>query len=215
MKTMSKYHIGSTEDEFEPGANNTVLLNKLKLTNHEEMAEVETQLLLKLYEFVFQSDAVESESLSVARIIEWHRKWLGNVYYWAGELRTVNMGKGGLEFAAAAQIPKLLLQFESKYLSNFKRLNLFSRQEIVGYLAESHVEFILIHPFREGNGRLSRLLLDVMAVKAGFGPLDYQLWEQHKDFYFKSIQAGLAGDYQYIGRLVEDVLIEKRDKKDF
>lgn len=194
---MSKYHIGTSEDEFEPGSDGHILSNKLAITDEEDMAEVETQLLLKLYEYVFQSAVVESKHLSVDMLIEWHRKWLGNVYYWAGELRTVNMGKGGFEFTAASQIPKCLAQFELEYLSKFNNLNLFTRDEVVSYLAESHVEFILIHPFREGNGRLSRLILDVMVVKAGYLPLDYGIWEQHREFYFKLIQAGLNGDYQH------------------
>lgn len=75
-------------------------------------------------------------------------------------------------------------------------------------MAKSHVEFILIHPFREGNGRMSRLLMDVLATQAGFGPLDYSLWDQHKDFYFGSIQAGVTGDYQHMERLVRDILIK-------
>jgi cell filamentation protein len=62
------------------------------------------------------------------------------------------------------------------------------------------------HPFREGNGRISRLLLDVMAVKAGAQPLDYSLWDEHKAFYFTAIQAGLDGDFQHVERLIRDVL---------
>ena len=79
-------------------------------------------------------------------------------------------------------------------------------EAIIRYLAQSHVEFILIHPFREGNGRLSRLLLNVMAVEAGFEPLDFQLWEKHRAFYFRSIQAGASGDYQPMEKLVRDAL---------
>ncbi len=48
--------------------------------------------------------------------------------------------------------------------------------------------------------------MDTMVIEAGFEPLDYQLWEDNKDFYFKSIQAGVAGNYQYIECLVRDVL---------
>ena len=68
------------------------------------------------------------------------------------------------------------------------------------------MEFILIHPYREGNGRLSRLLMDVCAVQAGFDVLDYEIWDENKEFYFKSIQAGVSGDYQHIERLVRDIL---------
>ena len=45
-----------------------------------------------------------------------------------------------------------------------------------------------------------------MATKAGAEPLDYSLWDEHKDFYFKAIQAGRDGDYQYVERLIRDVL---------
>ena len=118
------------------------------------------------------------------------------------------MGKGGFEFAAAKFIPDLVKKFDSDFLSSFPNLNELGRDELIGYLAKSHVEFILIHPFREGNGRLSRLLLDVMATRAGYGPLDYTIWDQNKDYYFKSIQAGLTEDYQHIERLVRDVLVD-------
>ncbi len=49
-----------------------------------------------------------------------------------------------------------------------------SREQVIEAIATVHVELILIHPFREGNGRLSRLLADVMAVQAGFQSLDYE-----------------------------------------
>lgn len=81
-----------------------------------------------------------------------------------------------------------------------------SEMNDVDFLAKSHVEFILIHPFREGNGRISRLLIDVMAEKAGYGVLDYKLWDEHKEFYIRSIQAGVNGDYQYMTRLIDDIL---------
>lgn len=84
------------------------------------------------------------------------------------------------------------------------------RQIASGRLPERQFEFILIHPFREGNGRISRLLLDVMAAKAGAQPLDYSLWDRHKDFYFKAIQAGRDGDYQYVAQLTRDVLEEQQ-----
>jgi cell filamentation protein len=57
-------------------------------------------------------------------------------------------------------------------------------------LAEVHVEFVLIHPFREGNGRIARLLADVMACQAGIGPLDYSEWDGQRDLYFAAIRAG-------------------------
>ncbi|WP_446698448.1 Fic family protein [Atlantibacter hermannii] len=81
-----------------------------------------------------------------------------------------------------------------------------ARPDLVNYLAECHMEFFLIHPFREGNGRLSRLLCDVLSVLAGKGLLDYSLWDEHKAFYFKAIQAGVSGNYNPKKQLVSDIL---------
>ncbi len=200
-----KYAIGTEEDQFEPDSDGKVLKNLLGITSELDMQDAESSLLLGLYEFIYEPE-FNIDSISFSAIMTWHRKWLGNVYSWAGSFRSVNMGKGGFEFAAAKFIPELVKKYEQDFLNSFLKLTELEREELISYLAKSHVEFILIHPFREGNGRLSRLLLDVMATQAGYGPLDYSIWDVNKDYYFKSIQAGHAGDYQHIERLVRDVL---------
>jgi len=205
---MAKYEITSVEGEYQPGSNGKVLKNLLEITEVEDINDVETALLLKLYEYVFDDNNQVDGNLDIKTIYEWHRKWLGNVYQWAGELRVVNMGKGGFEFASALQISSLLEDFNKSLLNNSSELESLDKEELVDYLAKVHVEFILIHPFREGNGRLSRLLIDVLAYKAGYQTLDYSLWDENKDFYFKSIQAGVIGDFQHIKRLVRDVLVK-------
>lgn len=58
---------------------------------------------------------------------------------------------------------------------------------------------------REGNGRLARLLFDVQAVQSGACMLDYSLWDSNKMFYFRAIQAGIAGNYVPMERLVSDI----------
>lgn len=203
---MSRYDIAGSEGEYQQGSNNKVLRNFPGLTDPEEMNIAETELLEDLYVQVFDDFP---EELAFQTLCQWHRAWLGNVYSWAGRYRTVDMSKPNIRFAAPLQIPKLAQKFEAQYLSCFAELPEMSDEQLVVLLAEMHVEFILIHPFREGNGRISRLLLDVMAVKAGAQPLDYTLWEDHKDFYFKAIQAGRDGDCQYVERLIRDVLEEQ------
>jgi cell filamentation protein len=199
-----KYKIDSAETEYEPGSGDLVLRNKLAIVSEADMNEAEEVLLLKLYDKVF--DEFATMTLGFQTICDWHRQWLGPIYDWAGMLRAVNMSKGGFPFTAAMVLPKAAHEFENKYLNRFSELSELNTEALVSFLAESHVEFILAHPFREGNGRISRLLMDVMATEAGIGPLDYALFDKHKDFYFKSIQAGLEGDTQYLERLVRDTL---------
>lgn len=202
---MSKYKLHSAEERYQPGSGNQVLANKLGIADVQEMESLESGLLLMLYEQLFLTGQLPGR-LTFERVRDWHRQWLGNVYDWAGRLRNANLTKDGFHFAAADRIPLLIAEFDKQVLSRTGELKSLSRSEFVRYLAESHVEFILIHPFREGNGRLSRLLCDVLSVQAGRCLLDYSLWDEHKDFYFKAIQAGVVGNYSPMMQLVNDIL---------
>lgn len=202
---MSRYDADSAETQYQPDSNDQVLLNKLNITDVNEINDVEAILLLKLYEKVFSCHEPEF-NLNFQTVIDWHRQWLGNVYPWAGRIRNVRVWKNDFEFTAPLQIERQIYRFESDYLSQQRSLANFTKEELVSYLARSHVEFILIHPFREGNGRVSRLMMDYMSQEAGYGLLDYSLWDKHKEFYIRSIQAGVRGDYQHMERLVRDIL---------
>jgi len=159
------------------------------------MQEAETELLEALYAYVF--DTIDADQpLTVALLKEWHRKWLGNLYSWAGQERSVNLAKGEFQFAAAHLIPALLSQLERNQLARLTPCSGMDHETVAAAIAEVHVELILIHPFREGNGRIARLLADVMSAQAGLGPLDYTVWEQNKEEYFAAIQAGLDRNYE-------------------
>lgn len=202
-----RYHAGAAQGAYEPGSGDQVLRNKLGVTDSEEMDAVELLLLEQLYQAVLVED-LPDRRLRMADLKTWHRRWLGNVYAWAGQERSVNMGKGDFQFAAAAQIPRLLSMFELDCLARFTPCHDLSDDALLEAIAVSHVEFILIHPFREGNGRLSRLLADVMSVQAGKGPLDYSAWDADKQGYFKAIHAGMAGDYAPMQQLVAVALAD-------
>lgn len=202
---MSKYELHSAEQRYQPGSGDSVLANKLGIIDVDEMEALESGLLLMLYEELFIEDQPLS-LLAFEHIRVWHRQWLGNVYDWAGKLRNANLTKDGFQFAAANRIPVLIAGFDKQYLSRSGELKNLTRPELVSYLAECHVEFSLIHPFREGNGRLSRLLFDMLSVLAGKGVLDYSLWDEHKIFYFKAIQAGVSGNYRPMMQLVSNIL---------
>lgn len=202
---LNKYDVTSDEGQFEPGSNDLVLKNKLNILDPQVMDEIEGDLLVKLYEKLFINSRPPSE-INFEIILGWHRKWLGNVYTWAGKTRTLNIGKNGFQFASPNQFKYLISKFEQNYLKRFVEVEDFTDEEFVRYVAESHIEFILIHPVRDGNGRLSRLLIDMMTHRTGYGLLDYSLWDNNKEFYFRSIQAGVNGEYQHLERLIKDIM---------
>lgn len=180
----------SPEGTYQSDSNNQVLLNKLGIIDPQEMENVELILLDQLTDVVIGS-VTENQTITASDLCEWHRRWLGNVYVWAGQYRSVNMGKGHFQFAVAHLIPKLMRILENKFLSIYTPCNSMDDNQLVDALAKVHIELILIHPFREGNGRLSRLLANVMALQAGQQMLDFSYLDTNKAEYFAAVQAGL------------------------
>ena len=77
------------------------------------------------------------------------------------------MSKGGFPFAAAGQVPRLMEKFSENILKKYTPCEPNNDiKKTAKTLATVHVELILIHPFREGNGRVARLLADLMAAQA-------------------------------------------------
>lgn len=205
-----RYQASGPQAEWQPGSNGQVLRNKPGITDAALMDETELGLLLQLYEFVM-GEGFPDRCLRVTDLMEWHRLWLGNLYEWAGEERSVNMAKGDFHFAAAAQIPRLLQNFERDCLQRHTPCDGMDDAALAEAIAVCHVELILIHPFREGNGRLSRLLADVMAVQAGHEPLDYTQWDADKPAYFGAIRRGMSMDYAPMRELVSLALASPND----
>lgn len=202
---MSKYDINGLQNTSQPGSDEGVLANKLGIVHRADIDEAELMLLKKLY-FSVLYDRLPAGAITVPILKGWHRQWLGNLYTWAGFERSVNMSKDGFPFAAADRIPSLLNDFERLYLRRYTPCTVYGRDALVEAIAVTHVEFILIHPFREGNGRIARLLADVMAAQAGCGPLDYSQWEACRPGYIRAIQAGLSEDYGMMQRWVDIAL---------
>ena len=142
-----------------------------------------------------------------ADICKLHKNWLGEIYEWAGAYRQVNISKGGFPFAAAARVPVLMAEFEKAVLTRYTPCIFKDRAEVVGALAETHAELVLIHPFREGNGRTARIVSILMALQAGLPLLDFSvIAEEQKPAYFAAVQSGLDRDYQPMERLFAEII---------
>ncbi|MFT0849156.1 Fic family protein [Achromobacter sp. F4_2707] len=192
---MGRYDIFGAQGVFQAGSDDRVLANKLGITRLEDINEAEMVLLQKLYIQVLQ-ERMPHGRIRTQNLGSWHKLWLGNLYDWAGQYRAVNMSKDGFPFAPAAQLPRLMQVFDSDYLGRYTPCSGMRCPQLVEAIAIIHVEFILMHPFREGNGRVSRLLADVMAAQAGHDLLDYSSWEQNKAAYVAAIQKGMECDYE-------------------
>ncbi len=172
-----------------------MLRNLLGITRVRDMNLAEAQALL-----LAQQHAVESYSedhrFTAADIRNLHRDWLGPIYAWAGEYRNVNMSKDGFPFANALRVPDLMAELARGPLARRTPCQPAPDAELALALAEVHAELILIHPFREGNGRIARLLAVLMGLQAGLPPLDFSPLEgRGKARYIAGIHAALDRDY--------------------
>ena len=190
-----KYEAGGPEAEFEPGSRGKVLRNLLGITRVRDMNEAESQALELAQEAALDRHGPDYRFMA-EDIRALHRLWLGPIYSWAGEYRGVNIGKGGFQFAHAPLIAGLMAELERGALRRHTPCRAASDAEVARALAEVHGELILVHPFREGNGRLARLLALLMALQAGLPPLDFSpLTGRGRHMYIAGIHAAMSHDY--------------------
>ena len=192
----NRYAASGPEAEFEPGSRNRVLRNLLGIRSVREMQRVESAALLSATRRAI-GDTRADQRFTSDDIRGLHLAWLGEVYAWAGEYRTVNITKDGFPFAAAPQIPRLMAGLKAGPLHRFTPCSPSSARVVARALAEVHAELVLIHPFRDGNGRCARLVATLMALQAGLPPLDFSgVHGRERRRYFEGVHAAMTGDLE-------------------
>jgi len=191
----NRYAAQGVEAEFEPHSRGRVLRNLQHIRSVREMQRSESEALLAATDAIIDSTR-QDQRFTANDIRTMHRAWLGKIYEWAGEYRQVNIAKGDFMFAAANQVPRLMQAFEGGPLQKFTPCRFEGIDEQARALAVVHAELILIHPFREGNGRCARLLSVLMGLQAGLPPLDFGgIRGAEKGRYIGAIHGAVATDY--------------------
>lgn len=130
------------------------LENKLHLTNSVDLAREEERISKKKAVELFESGYLDTlEPGSVDALCQIHKYLFSDIYEFAGQVRTVNLAKGNFRFAPVMYLEAALKNVEAMPQSTF--------DEII----EKYVEMNIAHPFREGNGRSTRIWLDLMLKK--------------------------------------------------
>ena len=124
------------------------LENKLGLTNPGELAHEEEKISKKKALELFENGLLDKMPGTFATLQAIHKHLFSEIYDFARKLRTVNLAKGNFRFAP-------LIYLEAA-LANIDKMPQSSFDEII----EKYVEMNIAHPFREGNGRSTRIWLD-------------------------------------------------------
>ena len=169
------------------------------LTNSEESIDGKSKS--KAYS-LFESSMIESiEVGTVKGLQQIHGYLFAGLYDFAGHIRTVNIAKGGFQFAMAAYLPATLQQIERMPEDSFEAI------------VDKYVEMNVAHPFREGNGRSTRIWLDLMLKKNLKQCIDWS--NVDKKEYLAAMTSSVA-DSTEIKRLLKGALTDKiNDRETF
>ena len=183
-----------------PGNEDEVLPNLLGLSDKRAIELEEAQGFFRA-ELVLYEELNDDTVFDLAYVMRLHRLALDHLYAFAGKLREVNISKGGFAFPAAKFLDASMRDYEARVMRKEPPVPA-SREALVAHLAIVHGELLFIHPFREGNGRTARLLVDLIALKHGYGKLDFEPMRQRFDDYVSAVQRAASGDYAPMEQLI-------------
>ncbi len=174
---------------------NMALENKLGITNSADLAREEERIsktrAIELFETKSLSSLTPGTFETLSKI---HAFLFSDIYYFAGRIRTVNIAKGNFRFAP--------LMYLSTALENIEKMPQSTFDEIV----EKYVEMNVAHPFREGNGRATRIWLDHI-LKSEIGMVvDWSLVD--KEDYLLAMERSPIKDIE-IKHLLKNALTDK------
>ena len=174
--------------------------NELEITYFTDLAKEEERLSKKRAAELFKNkllNTLEPGSYSALQTI--HKHLFSDIYEFAGQTRTVNLAKGNLRFVPAMYLDAALESIEKMPQSTF--------DEII----EKYVEMNIAHPFREGNGRSTRIWLDQILKKKLGKVIDWSLVD--KDDYLMAMERSPVKDVE-IKVLLKAALTDKINNRE-
>ena len=172
-----------------------VLGNKLNISNQVELNRVEEKLSKQKAKQLFESgDINHVEVGTFAGLAKIHAYLFGEVYAFAGQVRDVNLAKGNFRLA-----PLMYLQHSLAHISAIP-------QQSFEHVIEKYVEMNVAHPFREGNGRATRIWLDLMLKKELLHVIDWNAVD--KGEYLSAMERSVVKDLE-IKHLLKNALTDK------
>lgn len=176
------------------------LENKLGITDSAELARQEEKISKKKALMMFETDFFDSlQAGSFSALAAIHRYLFEDIYEFAGKVRDVNLAKGNFRFAPIMYLDEALKNIEKMPQSNF--------DEII----EKYVEMNIAHPFREGNGRSTRIWLDNI-LKTELGQvIDWSMVD--KDDYLLAMERSPIKDIE-IKYILKNALTDKINDRD-
>ncbi|EMJ5976464.1 Fic family protein [Enterococcus faecium] len=177
-----------------------ILENKLGLTNQVELAKVEEKLSKQKAKELYDCGKInEIEVGTFKGLSEIYEFLFSDIYDFAGKIRSVNIAKGNFRFA-----PVMYLEHSLQHIDQMPQT---SFEEII----KKYVEMNIAHPFREGNGRSTRIWLDLILKEELQKVVDWNLID--KADYLSAMERSPINDLE-IRYLISNALTDKIDDRE-
>ncbi len=176
-----------------------ILENKLNLTDQIELAKAEEKLSKQKAKQLFDSGDINTVEVGKFTGLAFiHAYLFDDIYHFSGKIRDVNIAKGNFRFAPLMYLETALKHIDSLPQSTF--------DEII----EKYVEMNIAHPFREGNGRATRIWLDLILKKEILQVVDWNRVD--KEEYLSAMQRSPVKDLE-IKTLLKQALTDQIDDR--
>lgn len=173
--------------------------NKLGISDSTELARMEEKISKKKAVELFESGYLNNYEVGTFQMLAAIHKYLfDEIYDFAGEIRNVNIAKGNFRFA-----PVMYLQAA---IENVEKMPQSTFDEII----EKYVEMNIAHPFREGNGRSTRIWLDLILKKELKVVVDWSFVD--KDDYLLAMERSPIKDIE-IKHILKEALTDKTEDR--
>ena len=172
-----------------------ILENKLNIDNQVDLAKTEEKISKQKAKQLFDSGDINKIEIGTFKGLAFiHTYLFEDIYHFAGKIREVNIAKDDFRFA-----PLMYLQ---KSLEHIDEMPQASFHEII----EKYVEMNIAHPFREGNGRATRIWLDLILKKELGQVIDWNLVD--KEEYLSAMRRSVVKDIE-VKVLLEEALTDQ------
>ncbi len=204
-KRPGRYDVsGNLEAEY-VDAGRIVLVNKRGVTELAALQQLEEEALAAAYRTVMGEVRVDTP-LSCGLVRHIHRRIFGEIYEWAGRWRTVWISKPGVTWPAPDFIGDQMNVWERDVLGKHPATTLAQNDAFCRAVAEIQGEFLVIHPFREGNARTIKLLTDLLATQTGRRPLVYDQTEDGRKQYIAAAGAAFRRNFDPLLDVIRQAL---------
>lgn len=175
--------------------------------NLQTLQVEEEEALAQAYEALLNEVRIDTP-ITCDLLLHIHDRIFGELFQWAGRWRTVWIGKPGITWPAPDFLASNMETLEKEVLAKYPAEQLKDEEAFCRAIGKIQGEFLVIHPFREGNARTIKLATNLLAAQTGRPLLKYDSSNAGKERYIEAAKKAFKRDYTPMTKIIQQALAE-------